>query len=166
MNIDIKIPLKRQHHASMAMLKEAITNASEELWLGGEHPRNYWRIAYHAAGYAHLYLYENLETWRPWSKARKECSWLNGDDVPIMQPYSQEEMVEFVELIESEIDQRIDALDLEEPTCGFVWYPTVSRFELLLLSLRHLHGHIGQLTELLIAEGKDVKWQGPPPADK
>lgn len=157
--MDIRAPLKRQHHASLAMLRQAIERCPEDTWLGGEHPRTYWRIAYHAAAYAHLYLYDNLTSWTPWTKARKECAQLEGD-VEVSSPYTKIEMLEFVDLISSEVDSRINALDLDAPKCGFTWYPKVTRFELLILSLRHLHGHIGQLTEILIAQDLDVDWMG------
>jgi hypothetical protein len=156
----LRTALKLQHHSALAMFRLAISRCPDDVWTGGEHPRNYWRIAFHAAGYAHLYLYENIDAWTPWAKHRKECTWLDGDDIPVMEPYTKAEMMEFIELIDAEVDTRIDALDLGDPSCGFAWYPKVTRVELLILSLRHLHGHIGQLTEILIGHGLDVDWMG------
>lgn len=144
------------------MLREAIAICPDDLWLWGEHPRTFWRIAYHAAGYAHLYLYESLDDWKPWAKANNACAILEGD-VEESTPYTKDEMLELVDLIDREVDPRIDALNLDDPHCGFRWYPTVSRVELLILSLRHLHGHLGQLHEHLIARGLDVEWLGPAP---
>jgi hypothetical protein len=160
--MEIKAALINQHLAALAMLKQAVEVCPEELWHWGEHPRTFWRIAYHAAGYAHLYLYEDLKSWKPWAKARNECAILEGD-VPEMTPYTRDEMLDFIRLIESEVESRIQSLDLEQPHCGFTWYPQVSRVELLILSLRHLHGHLGQLHEHLIAHGLDVEWLGPRP---
>lgn len=151
--------LKRQHYASLAMLRQAVETCPDDVWLSGEHPRNYWRIAYHAAGYAHLYLYEDMKSWRPWEKARNECTYLDGE-VEVMIPYTKSEMLDFIDLIVSEVGERIDAIDIEALNCGFTWYPNVTRLELYILSLRHLHGHIGQLSELLIAQGLDVEWIG------
>ncbi|HAY15111.1 MAG TPA: hypothetical protein DCY02_11665, partial [Armatimonadetes bacterium] len=105
--------------------------------------------------------YEDMASWRPWSKAQNHCAVLEGD-VQVAEPYSREELLDFADLILSEIDERIHALDLDAPTCGFPWYPQVSRVELLVLSLRHLHGHLGQLHEHLIARGLDVTWLGEP----
>ena len=144
----------------MAMFRQAIENCPEYVWLSGEFPRNYWRIAYHALGYAHLYLYEDVASWKKWPKHKLECTWLEGEDVPVDEPYTREELLEVVELIQSEIDPRLDDLDLSAPHCGFTWYPNVSRVELLILSLRHLHGHLGQLHEILIANGQDIEWLG------
>lgn len=72
----------------------------EDLWLSGEQLRAVWRIAYHAAGYAHLYLYDEMASWKPWEEARNDCAILVGD-VEEMTPYSTVEMLDFVDLIVS-----------------------------------------------------------------
>jgi hypothetical protein len=162
MRTDVKEVLKRQHYASLSMLRQAIERCPDEVWTSGDHPRNYWRIVYHAALYAHLYLYENLDSFIAWDKARKECSWLEGDDTPVMEPYNKAEMLEYVDLIVGLVEPRLEALDLNAPHSGYKWYPEVTRLELMILSLRHLHGHIGQLTEILISNNLDVDWLGQP----
>lgn len=163
--MEVRTALVRQYRAAILMTRQAIEVTPEELWKWGDHPRTYWRIAYHALGYAHLYLYEDMASWKPWAKAENHRAVLEGD-VPVVEPYTREEMLELADLILSEIEDRIHALDLESPTCGFPWYPNVSRFELMLLSLRHIHGHLGQLHEHLIARGLDVDWIGELPAVK
>lgn len=162
--MEIRAALIRQYRAAILMTRQAIEVTPDDLWTWGEHPRTYWRIAYHALGYAHLYLYEDMASWKPWAKAQNHCAILEGE-VQESQPYTREELLDFADLILSEIEERINALDLDAPTCGFTWYPNVSRVELLVLSLRHLHGHLGQLHEHLIARGLDVKWHGEPPAN-
>ena len=141
------------------MLRQSVENCPEDVWLSGEHPRNYWRIFYHAAAFFHLYLYDNLESWKQWPKHDLGRTYLDGE-VPVSEAYTKDEALEFVSLIESEIDGRVDAMDLEEAWCGFTWYPNVSRVELQMLSMRHLHGHLGQLHEILIANGQDIEWLG------
>ncbi|MBL8047555.1 MAG: hypothetical protein JNJ45_02630 [Chthonomonas sp.] len=158
--MDVRTALKNQHHAALAMMRQAIEAAPEHVWLGGEHPRNYWRIAFHALAYAHLYLFPNLAEWEKWEHHRQDCTYLEGDDVPVAEPYTRAQMLEFCEVTDQMVDAKIDVMDLDEPTCGYTWYPTVSRLELQILSLRHLHGHIGQLTEIMIANGLDVTWLG------
>lgn len=163
--MDIRTALIRQYRAAILMTRQAIEVTPDALWTWGEHPRTYWRIAYHALGYAHLYLYEDMASWKPWPKAQNHCAILEGE-APVTEPYTREELLDFADLILSEIEGRIHALDLDAPTCGFPWYPEVSRVELLILSLRHLHGHLGQLHEHLIAHGQDVTWLGPAPAEE
>lgn len=161
-SMGIRRALKNQHHAALAMLRQAIQVCPPDLWTHGEHPRTYWRVAYHAAAYAHLYLFKDLASFAPWHKHELDCTYLDGE-APMREPYTQAEMLEMVDLIDSEVEMRIDQLDLDAEHCGFTWYPKVSQVELLILSLRHLHGHIGQLSEVLIAHGSDVDWLGQPP---
>ncbi|MBL8087697.1 MAG: hypothetical protein JNM85_06455 [Chthonomonas sp.] len=155
----VREAFKRQNHAALATLRQIIDECPPEVWTQGEHPRTFWRQLFHAAGYAHLYLYSNLQAWQRWPKHRVDCTYLDGE-AEVVEPYTQAEMREFVDLIDSEVDAQIDSLDLDEPHCGYNWYPGVSRFELLILSLRHLHGHIGQLDELLRPHGIDIEWRG------
>ena len=144
----------------MAMFRQTVERCPDDVWVGGTFPRNTWRIAYHALAYAHLYLSENLDVWPKWNKHRLECTWLEGEEVPVMEAYTREEALEFVSLIESELKPRLYALDLGAAQCGFAWYPKVTRFELMILSLRHLHVHLGQISEILIANSVDVDWIG------
>lgn len=67
--------------------------------------------------------------------------------------------MEYIGLIQSQVDSRIDVLDLEEDQCGFPWYQDLSRAELLILNVRHLSEHVGQLHELRIAAGLEVDWR-------
>lgn len=157
--VELRGVIKRQYRAAILMLRQAIELTPDTLWNWGTHPRTYWRIAYHALGYAHLYLYEDLATWQKWEKARNDCAILEGG-VEQVEPYTRQELLDFADLILAEIDLRIDALDLDSSSCGFGWYPGVTRVELLLLSLRHIHGHLGQLHEHLISHGLDVDWIG------
>lgn len=160
MPVEIKSLIKRQHHTALAMFKQAVETCPDDLWLAGAFPRNTWRIAYHALAFFHLYLYPKLDSWKKWPDHRIECTWLEGDDVPEMPPYTREQTLEFIELIESEIDSQIDSLDFEDKKGGFTWYPNVGPAELQVLSLRHFHGHLGQIAEILFGEGLDVEWIG------
>ena len=67
--------------------------------------------------------------------------------------------MEYIRLIQGQVDGLIDALDLDEDECGIPWYKGLSRAELLILNLRHISEHVGQLHELRIAEGLDMDWR-------
>lgn len=162
--MEIRAALKNQHHAALAMMRQAVTDCPEHVWVSGSHPRNYWRIAFHALAYAHLYLYPNLKDWERWELHRQSCTLLDGDDVPVEPAYTREELLDLCNLTDSLVDSQIDTLDLDAPKCGYTWYPTVSQVELLILSLRHLHGHLGQLAEILIANDLDIEWLGANPS--
>ena len=93
---------------------------------------------------------------------RREATWTysdSGNEIPVVDPYTPDEVMEYMRLIQGEVDSKIDALDLDEETCGIPWYPELSRAELLMLNLRHISEHTGQLHELRIAAGLDVDWR-------
>lgn len=160
--MDARTALIRQSHAALAMLQQCVERCPGEVWLAGPHPRSTWRIAYHAAAYAHLYLFPNLAAFEPWPKHKLECTYLEGD-VAESAPYSKTELLECIGFVDSEVGPRLGSLNLDAEQCGFDWYPSVSRMELQILSLRHLHGHIGQLSEILLAHGVETDWLGPAP---
>src|SRR3954468_18049416 len=59
--MDLRQALKEQYHAGLAMLAECVDKCPEGMWLEGEPPRAFWRIAWHAAYFTHNYLVQNEE---------------------------------------------------------------------------------------------------------
>ncbi len=157
--MNIKLALKSQYHAGLAMLRQCTERCPDEFWTSGTHPRSYWRIAYHAVFYTHFYLQQNYEAFTPWQKGRPnvECLW---ESPPIEAPYSKEEIQEYVDFVVAGVDATVDGLDLDCAETGFPWYKDMSKLEHQLMNLRHLQGHIGQLSELLMAQGIDTNWIG------
>ena len=74
--MDVHAALKGQFHASLAMLKQAIEQCPDDLWVGGSCPIAFWRVAYHTLFYTHLYLQDSEQTFTPWIKHRKEYQYL------------------------------------------------------------------------------------------
>lgn len=157
--MDIRSALKGQYHAGLAMLRETVDLCPEDMWFSGRHPRQYWRIAYHATFYTHLYLAQNEKSFKKWEKGRDECRSL-AEGPPGVESYSKAEILEYVDLLDSHVDSAVDALDLESPETGFYWYPNMTKLDHQLLNLRHLQGHVGQLSELLMANGMETNWIG------
>lgn len=160
--MDIKTAIKNQTHAALHMLAECVEGCPSELWLSGGHPRPYWKIAYHVTAYTHIFLFPNMDSWERWAHHRREAAWTfsdDGEEIPVVEPYTPEQVMEYIRLIQSQVDDRIDALDLDETECGFPWYQGISRVELLILNVRHTSEHVGQLHELRIAKGLEVDWQ-------
>jgi len=156
--MDLKGGLKEQYHAALKMLRQAVEVCPNELWLAGEFPRNTWRIAYHAVFYAHLYMAQTEADHKPWPK-RRDCSDLWADaNPPQLEPYSKGDILEYIDFVDSLVDETIDGLDLESSYSGFHWYPRSSKISHEILSIRHLQGHVGQISELLMARGIDVDW--------
>ena len=166
--MNIKGALKGQYHASLAMLRQSIELCPDDLWLAGVHPRSYWRIAYHALFYAHLYLVQDEAAFQQWEKHREGCDWLWEDDnekAPVFEPYSKPEILEYLDKVDGMVDEVIDALDLERADTGFPWYKNMTKLDHEIMSLRHIQGHVGQLSELLMARGIDTDWMGKRPRE-
>lgn len=159
--MDVKASLTRQYLAGFAMLRDSIQKCPPNLWLAGEHPRTFWRIAYHAIFYTHLYMAPNEESFVPWEKQRKSCSALWGKPA-MAKPYSNQDLLDYLDAAAASVSDAVSRLDLDSDSTGFSWYPNMSKFDHQLVNLRHLSGHAGQLSELLMAHGIDTVWVGQP----
>lgn len=158
--MEVKQALKGQYKAGLAMLREAILKCPEDLWIAGSHPRSTWRIVYHAIFYTHLYIQVNEAAFTPWPKHRDSVRILWGDGEvmpPAEPPYTRDEMVEYLDMVNERVDEWMDVLDLASPDPGFDWYH-IPKLDHQILTIRHLQGHVGQLSELLMARGIDIDW--------
>ena len=155
--MDVRFALKRQFLGSLAMLRQCIERCPEAVWEAGPHPRNFWRIAYHAIFYADLYMQQSVELHRAWPKS-DETARVLWEEPPVIPAYSKADLLDYLDQVMQAVSPTVDGLDLEREETGFDWYPNMSKIEHLLVNLRHIQGHVGQLSERLIAEGVDVDW--------
>lgn len=165
--MEIRRALKEQYHAGLAMLGECVEKCPEDLWIEGEHPRTFWRIAFHTAFFTHLYLGQNEKAFQPWPERRAgihHVLWNRPGEVePYELPegaeiYSRREIHDYIRYIDALIDPVVDQLDLDTADTGFSWYKSLGKLSHQLMNLRHLQGHVGQLSELLMAKGIDTDW--------
>ncbi len=170
--VDIRAALKEQYRGGLAMLAECVEKCPDDLWLAGNHPRTYWRIAWHAAYFTHNYLMQteadfnaSAADWPPAIKTALGASEIQkAIDVEPYElpetavPVSKNELSEYIASIDCIIDDTVDRLDLDSPQTGFSWYPNISKLSHELMNLRHIQGHVGQLSELLMARGIDIDW--------
>ncbi len=154
--------LSKQYRASMAMLKEAITKCPESLWNAPEYPNKFWRVAYHALYYTHLYLQNSLRGFTKWKKHRENYNRLGRPGSAhgrskIDAPYSQVEILEYFEICLREIEAKVPSLDFNAPS-GFYWLP-FTKLELQIYNIRHIQHHAGQLIDRLrTVEGIGIGW--------
>lgn len=156
----IKPALIGQYRAALAMLRQQIEACPEDVWVGGEHPRNFWRIAYHALFYTHLYLMQREEDFVPWEQQRDRASDLWPEEVPpppVVEPNSQAEMLTYLDFIYENVEEWVDRMDITTQDPGFHWYK-IPKLDHQILNVRHLNGHVGQLSEILMAHGIDTGW--------
>jgi hypothetical protein len=156
--VDLKLVLDRQYRLGLEMLRQCVDRCPDELWESGKHPRTYWRIAYHAAYFTHLYLQPDSKSFAPGALHRQNVQNLWGRPATV-EPYSRAEMLDYIQSIEDGLSAMLDSLDLAAPKSGFALYK-MPKIELLMLNLRHLQGHVGQLSELLMAHGVEIEWAG------
>ena len=156
--MDIRSALKSQYHAALTMLRDAVEQCPPDVWTAGEHPRNFWRIAVHAVFYGHLYLMQTEADFQPWAKFRKTSEDLYGE-CQEMEPYTQGEVIEYLDMVNGMIDEHIDRMDLGTADCGFSWY-SMPKLDHQILNIRHIQEHAGQLRERLFMGHADPRWVG------
>jgi len=167
--------LKSQYHAGLAMLREAIEQCPDELWLD-ERPRNaFWQVAYHTLFFTHLYVGQDTASFERWAEHQRDNQNEDGivgepdpnSTLPLgPQPYSRQQALRYWAIVDGMIDPTVDALDLMRKDSGFSWY-TMSKLEHQILSIRHLQHHTGQLADRLrAAKDSHVKWIGAQRAPK
>jgi hypothetical protein len=162
--------IKSQYRASLEMLGKAIAACSDALWDNPAYKNRFWHIAYHALFYTHLYLQHSGKEFVPWSKGHQEYEFLGPLPWPphkepnIGEPYSKEDLLEYLNLCRKEVEEKVSSLDLEAAS-GFDWLP-FGKLELQFYNIRHLQLHIGQLVDRLRnVQDVGIGWVGSRPED-
>lgn len=146
------------------MLRECVVRCPDDLWSSvvDKPPRTFWRIAYHATFYSHFYLAQSQTDFIPWAKHIPHAVMTFVDDGEPLPPndtiYTQSDVLEYIDFLSERAGGMIDSLDLESPESGFPWYKDFPKLNHVLLTLRHLGVHVGQLQELLFARGIEPDW--------
>ena len=170
--MELRQALKEQYHAGLAMLTECVEKCPEEMWLVGEHPRTFWRIVSHTVYFTHNYVVQDEQAFNDsaadWPLAVRTILGVSDTQKAIeVEPYelpegvpplTRQEVLEYTAYVRGLIDATIESLDLESQETGFSWYPNMSKLSHVLMNLRHIQGHVGQLSELLMARGIDIDW--------
>jgi hypothetical protein len=159
--------LERQYHAALAMLREAIEECPDDVWLDDGRTNAFWQIAYHALYFTHLYLQPGLDDFVPWEGHQGEVQHEDGiagpadPDSPLPLtpvPYGRADVLAYWSVVDGMVGLAVDALDLESPDSGFYWYP-IPKLEHQLVNLRHLQHHAAQLADRLRNQaGRGVRW--------
>jgi hypothetical protein len=145
--------LKSQFHASLKMLGQAIAGCPESLWDDRERKNRFWHICYHTLFYTHMYLQDSEKDFIPWAKHRDNYNYLGPlpwpphENPKIEDPYTKEEILEYFEVCEKQVDERIPIMNLGDES-GFFWLP-FRKMELQFYNIRHIQHHVGQLYDRL-----------------
>ena len=110
------------------------------------------------------------DAFQPWPDRRKDADqdgmWHKPWDLEFYDfpentgAWSKQEMLNYIAYIDSLVNSTVDGLDLETADSGFGWYNETEKLSHELMNLRHIQGHVGQLSELLMARGIDLRWIG------
>ncbi|MFZ4509165.1 MAG: hypothetical protein ACOYON_15875 [Fimbriimonas sp.] len=159
---ELKTALKHQYHASLAMLKQAVVLCPDEVWVAGEAPRFFWRIVYHTLFYTNWYMQASSADAQHWEHDRDGAANLH-EATDFGDAYTKEQLLQLLDSVDAGVDGLVDVMDLSAPTSGFSWYK-MPKLEHQLANLRHIQQHVGQLAEILLANGIDTNWFGRQPA--
>ena len=154
-----------QYDAALDMLRQTIAKCPDSVWFAAPDKNPYWRVAYHALFYAHLYAQPTVQDFTPWAKHRAEYANLKLATRPshnpptVDEPYTQTDMLEYLDLCRQEVRRCMIGSDWEGAS-GFDWLP-FSKLELQFYSIRHIQQHVGELSgALMAATGIEVNWVG------
>lgn len=148
--MDLHKTLQSQYLAALAMFKQAVVQCPPALWDAPQDTFKFWSKAYHVLFFVHLYLQRSEQDFVPWEKHHDP----DGDI-----PFTREEVLEYLAVVEQEVMKRVPLTDLEANS-GFDWYP-VNKLELQFINIRHIQQHTGEFYEYLgIHENIELGWVG------
>jgi hypothetical protein len=165
--MNLQSALKSQYHASLKTLRLAIEQCPEPMW---NDPKDglaaFWRVAYHALFFTHLYLQKDEPSFRPWSLHRPDADalgpmhWESNRLPAPCEPYTRAQILAYWRECDAMVDQNVDAMDLSAPECGFPWY-AMGKLEHQLVNIRHIQHHAAALSTRLRREAQiSVPWVG------
>jgi hypothetical protein len=156
--MNVRVALKCQYHAAMAMLKAAIECCPGDLWAGGDHPVPFWRVVYHTLFYTDLYLQHDHKSFRPWEHHREDLQHLGKPCAG--ESYTRGQLLEYWEVCDRLVDVMVDQHDLSAAQCGFPWYK-LPKLDHQINNIRHIQHHAALLSgRLRQAKGTDIRWVG------
>jgi len=153
--VDVQAVIASQYHAALAMLGKAVRKCPDALWNDRSYQNVFWAVAYHALFYADFYMQDSPDTFTPWRKHETDRRYLGRD--PGEEPYTKQEILEYLDICQEKVEQRIPALDVASQS-GFSWLP-FTRLEVQIYNIRHIQQHVGELYERLGAHGEiELQW--------
>ena len=158
--MNIKSVIQSQYHASLAMLRQVVEKCPAELWDSSEHKNKFWNVCTHTLFYAHFYLHPTMDDFQPWGKLDiNSRSFDPPEEGGIRTPAVQQEVIEFLDFLVSQVDPMVAALDLDAES-GFHWLE-FNKLELQFYNIRHIMQHAGELAERLWqSAGIEISWVG------
>jgi len=156
--MDVKAVVISQYSAALQMLRQAVEGCPDEMWNPAEDATPFWRVAYHALFYVHLYAQPAVEQFRPWER-HWEGAEKQGRQAPAGKPYTKDDVLAYLDFCREVVKAQTADLQPEAPS-GFFWLP-MNKLELQFYSIRHVQQHTGELMERLGSRaGIELHWVG------
>jgi hypothetical protein len=156
---DLRSALISQYHAALEMLRQTVAQCPDSLWLSTTLRNQFWRVAYHALFYTHMYVQPTHTDFVRWPKHRDEVESTPEVERPNAAPYHQQDILDYLEFCVAEVQTRVAKMDFTADS-GFPWYQC-NKLEMQIISIRHLQLHAGELSEQLSDKtGIEIKWVG------
>lgn len=145
--MDIRSVIQSQYLASLAMLKQAVIKCPLEAWDNPQDNDRFWFVAYHALRFAHQYLKANEKGYPRWEQR------LHSNQG---KPFSKDEILERLALVERDVVEQIPIMDLDGQTGATG--ALANKFELQLYNIRHIQQHTGELYQRLSPYNLKLEW--------
>jgi hypothetical protein len=162
--MDVKRALAGQYHAAMDALKGAIKGCPKELWADRKKSAPYWQVVYHTLFCTHLYLSDNDKVFVPWENHQHDIQFMRvkpDREEKSYVVYAREEMLAYWAFVDRHVDERLEAMDIAAPKCGFFWYEPMTKLEHQINNIRHIQHHAAALAMRLRIHGsRGVGWVG------
>jgi DinB superfamily len=167
----VRAAIAGQFGAAVDMLRAAIEQCPDTLWNDRSEGPPFWQIAYHTLFCLDMYSSPSLKAFKPVAFHVKDANFLAGE-YPWLDPprtighppvvFSKADVLSYLQQCREHCFATLEAMTAERAAerCGFEWYD-LSAGELLLLNLRHVQHHAGQLAITLRRRaGIGVDWIG------
>jgi hypothetical protein len=137
------------------MLKQTISLCPESVWDAAGDKNKFWKVAYHALFFTHLYVQDSEEAFTPWGSHRSEYE---DFDLPGSgEALGKDAILEYLAFCQQHVAERVPLLNLEESFGGRPY----TKAELQIYSIRHIMQHAGELMERLGGRtGAEINWVG------
>jgi hypothetical protein len=151
------------------MLRPIIEQCPDDLWYSKEYLNTFWQLAYHTLFFAHMYTQTEEAAFEPFKYHQPNNQYPDAipgpadpnSKLPLLpNPFTREQVLEYWDFCDSNINLWVDAIDIANEESGFSWYK-VPKLEHQIVNIRHIQHGAAQLADRLRSKlNIGVNWVG------